>query len=489
MRPMLVTFSHWSPRNVTICTMSQTVGFIGLGVMGRPMAGFLLDDLKQRGGTLLVNNNVREPAEDLIARGAEWCATGGEMARRADIIVFMVPDLPQVKSVVYGEDGILEAGEPVTIVVCSTTSALGLVEFGATIAAQSGGLIKVVDAPVSGGQTGAEAGTLSIMVGGDDEVVAPVLDLLSACGTTAHMGELGTGQITKACNQMIVSATVIALSEASTLAEAAGIDVAKMFELLQGGYAGSTIMKDKATRFATHDHSPSGPAKFMIKDLGSALDISTAFGLYTPQTELSRREFTQLTDAGMGDLDTAVMQAWLESQRRPPAMSKHLVIMGPSGVGKTTTARLLAKRLGWPYVEGDTLHPESNREKMAAGIPLDDEDRWPWLDIIATFLSSEAKLNSSTVVTCSALKRSYRDRLRKADGEVTFVHLNVPSDELARRMAARRGHYMPASLLESQLATLEPLGEDESGVKIKATGTPEMVVQNIIDVLGLHPKR
>lgn len=468
--------------------MTVRLGFIGLGTMGKPMARFILNDIRSAGGRLLVHNSNRTAANDLVSDGATWCQTPGEMAKSADIIFFMVPDLPQVKEAMSGPEGIFaHTTKPVTVVICSTTSAADLVEFASEATKQSGGLITVVDAPVSGGQTGAEAGTLSIMVGGDEAAVAGVITVLAACGTPVHMGPIGAGQITKACNQMIVSATVMALGEAALLAEAAGIDVRRMFNLLQGGYAGSTIMRDKSERFATHDHSPSGPAKFMIKDLNSALTIAAAYGLYTPQVELSLREFAAITQAGMGDLDTAVVQAYLESKSRPVAKSRHLVLMGPAGVGKTTTARLLAKRLGWPFVEGDTLHPEANRSKMTAGVPLSDEDRWPWLDIIVSFLTAEASLRSSTVVTCSALKRSYRDHLRKADGEVTFIQLEAPRADLERRISRRKNHYMPTSLLSSQLADLEPLAADEAGIVIAAAGSPAQVVDTIIAQLALRP--
>jgi gluconokinase len=165
--------------------------------------------------------------------------------------------------------------------------------------------------------------------------------------------------------------------------------------------------------------------------------------------------------------------------------SRHLVVMGPSGVGKTTTARLLAERLGWPYVEGDSLHPQANVAKMAAGTPLTDDDRLPWLQLIADHLSKQANAGRSTVVTCSALKRAYRDILRTTDGDVLFIELRLPPEIVAERMEKRRGHFMPTSLLQTQLDTLEPLEADEPGIRHDAVGSPNQVVDSILNRLDL----
>jgi gluconokinase len=136
-----------------------------------------------------------------------------------------------------------------------------------------------------------------------------------------------------------------------------------------------------------------------------------------------------------------------------------VVVMGVSGCGKSSVGEGLATALGIPYRDGDDLHPAANVEKMRAGVPLTDEDRWPWLDRVAQVLASEAPV----IVGCSALRRAYRDRLRAgAGGPVQFVHLAGSRDLIAARMAARKGHYMPPSLLDSQFAALEPPGPDEA---------------------------
>ena len=140
-----------------------------------------------------------------------------------------------------------------------------------------------------------------------------------------------------------------------------------------------------------------------------------------------------------------------------------IVVMGVSGSGKTSAARELTRQLGWAYIEGDDLHPAANVAKMAAGTPLDDDDRWPWLREIAAVIGEHEAAGTSIVITCSALKRAYRDLLRDGHPSVWFAHVDVSREVLAQRLAARQGHFMPPSLLDSQLATLEPLGEDEPG--------------------------
>ncbi|MHC5906093.1 gluconokinase [Streptomyces sp. S6] len=150
-----------------------------------------------------------------------------------------------------------------------------------------------------------------------------------------------------------------------------------------------------------------------------------------------------------------------------------VVVMGVSGTGKTTVGLLLAARLGVPYAEGDDFHPPANIAKMSAGIPLDDADRAPWLDSIGAWAHDRAGLGG--VVSCSALKRSYRDRLRAAAPGLLFVHLGGSRELVEERMRRREGHFMPTALLDSQFATLEPLGVDEAGVAVDVAGAPEEI--------------
>jgi gluconokinase len=161
-----------------------------------------------------------------------------------------------------------------------------------------------------------------------------------------------------------------------------------------------------------------------------------------------------------------------------------VVVMGVSGTGKTTVAEHLVKRLGWPFAEGDTFHPEANVAKMRDGIPLDDADRWPWLQSLADWIGQREAAGENAVVTCSALKRSYREVLRTGHPSVWFAHVDTSPDVLGERLLQRTGHYMPPSLLNSQLATLERLEPDEPGLTITGEGRPDDVAEEVLDVLA-----
>ncbi|MDO4783856.1 MAG: NAD(P)-dependent oxidoreductase [Propionibacteriaceae bacterium] len=297
--------------------MPHTIGFIGLGVMGSPMARHILGALKTTGGHLLVRDFDRSRHEDLIASGAEWADTPGELAQRCDIVIAMVPTIANVHELVHGPDGLAaHTTKAWTLVVSSTCSPHEVRELQAGLEAAEIP-IRVVDAPVSGGAEGAESGTLSIMVGGDEEVTRPVCEVLNAAGEATRMGPLGAGQVAKACNQLIVAAEVVALAEASLLAERAGLDVAQLFGVLQKGYAASRILEVKAHRFANRDHSPSGPARFMVKDLRAVADEARQSGLALVSIEHLQEVFQAVTDQGMGDNDTSVVQALIESRSAP----------------------------------------------------------------------------------------------------------------------------------------------------------------------------
>ena len=162
-----------------------------------------------------------------------------------------------------------------------------------------------------------------------------------------------------------------------------------------------------------------------------------------------------------------------------------LVIMGVSGSGKSTVAGILAGQLGWDLEEGDDLHSPENIEKMASGIPLTDDDRWPWLDTIASWIIEHTMAGIPGIITCSALKKIYRDRLREKN--VVFVHLSGSKEQIARRLTSRMDHYMPATLLGSQIATLEPPGPEENTVVIDVGRTPAEEAAEIVRRLGLSP--
>ncbi|MGN7199537.1 gluconokinase [Arthrobacter sp. SAFR-044] len=162
-------------------------------------------------------------------------------------------------------------------------------------------------------------------------------------------------------------------------------------------------------------------------------------------------------------------------------MPQSIVVMGVSGAGKSSVGQALASQLGASFIDGDTLHPEANVRKMAAGVPLTDEDRWPWLHLVGTQLS--ASTENATIVACSALKRSYRDAIRAAAPDTAFILLQADRPALQDRLTQRPGHFMPASLLTSQLETLEELHNDESGLMVESTGGIDTTVERIRKLL------
>lgn len=157
-----------------------------------------------------------------------------------------------------------------------------------------------------------------------------------------------------------------------------------------------------------------------------------------------------------------------------------VVVMGVSGCGKSSVGQAIAAATGWRFIEGDDLHPAANRAKMASGTPLDDADRWPWLDAIADAARNAEAEATAVVVACSALKRIYRDRLARAGDAVTFVHLDGDRNTILQRMQARADHFMPPALLDSQLATLEPPTGDERAVQIKITAPVDQIARQAV---------
>jgi carbohydrate kinase (thermoresistant glucokinase family) len=163
-----------------------------------------------------------------------------------------------------------------------------------------------------------------------------------------------------------------------------------------------------------------------------------------------------------------------------------IIVMGVSGSGKSTIGALLAERLGWPFADADGFHPPENVAKMAAGTPLTDADRWPWLDAIAAHIGASRKAGQPVVVACSALRRAYRERLRAGHGDLIFLHLAGAPAVIAERQAARQGHFMPPSLMASQFATLEDPAAEADAVMVSVSASPHEVVATAIDQLAVR---
>lgn len=292
------------------------IGFIGIGVMGRPM---VLHLLAKRGlNEVSVHHRSRDRVQEALDAGATWAASARELAERSRVIILMLPDLPQVEEVLSGPDGILAGvSDDTVIVIGSTSSASGVRALASRLAVETNDLVRVVDAPVSGGEEGAASASLSIMVGGAERDVRVVMPILSTMGTPVHLGALGAGEITKFCNQLIVGATVMALGEAAVIAQRSGLDLETMFTVLEGGYAGSRVLETRKDRIVSGEFGSSGMAKYMTKDLGFAAEEALATGTSAAQLELLQESFAQLTRDGFGDSDISVTRAWVQSQSRP----------------------------------------------------------------------------------------------------------------------------------------------------------------------------
>jgi len=287
---------------------SPTVGIIGLGAMGRPVADRLLaahDSL---------HIHARRPQPELIAAGATWTDSPRELAAAVDVLVTFLPDLPELEQLLDGEEGIMADAGDLLLLIGSTSSAPAVRELADRVHTQSRGRVRVVDCPVSGGVDGANAGTLSIMLGGAPEDAAVAASVLAPCGTPVHLGPLGAGEVAKACNQLVVSATILALGEATVLADRSGLDLDALWGLLGGGYAGSNLLESRKHKLVSGDDSPSGVAKYMVKDLRFAADIADATGTEPVLLPALRSAFDGIVDAGLGDRDIAVTRRFVQSR-------------------------------------------------------------------------------------------------------------------------------------------------------------------------------
>lgn len=271
-------------------------------------------NLLTAGHELLVWARRPESAAGLVEAGASYQPVARELAS-CDVILDMLQDLTQIEPLLEGPDGLLAGiDSPTLLIISSTVAPEDVRALAARLDERTGGLLQVADAPVSGGEAGAQAGTLSIMVGGTDENAARAIEVLEACGTPVHCGPLGAGEVVKACNQMMVGITMAALSEAALIAEGAGVDVGLMFTMLSKGWGGSAVLNAKRAKVEQRDYSNTGAAKFMVKDLKIALSEATGAGRTLPLGTTALGIYEGLTAAGLGDDDLAVVHKYLGEQ-------------------------------------------------------------------------------------------------------------------------------------------------------------------------------
>ena len=290
--------------------MPETVvGFIGLGIMGRPMALNLL----RAGYPLVVHNRTRAKEEELVSEGASAAESPREVASRAEIVITVLPDSPDVEAVYFGDDGVLAGARSGRLLIDMSSIAPSVAR--AVFDAASAVGAAALDAPVSGGDVGAREGTLSIMVGGPSEAFDRARPLFEVLGkTVVHLGDAGAGQTAKACNQILVAVTIEAVSEALVLASKAGVDPAKLIDVLSGGLAGNKVMEVRRRNFLEHDFTPGFKLALHHKDLGIALRTARELDVYVPTTALVDQMLAALEAQGEGGLDHSALLTVIEQQ-------------------------------------------------------------------------------------------------------------------------------------------------------------------------------
>jgi len=280
--------------------MSEKIGFIGIGIMGRPMAL----NLCKAGYALWVH--ARRPEMMQALTTATACSSPKAVAAQSDIIFTMLSDTPDVENVILGENGIIHGASAGNLVIdMSSIAASNTRDIAATLAEKG---IEMLDAPVSGGENGAIAGTLSIMVGGKAGQFKRALPLFEILGENiVHIGEHGAGQIAKTCNQVLVSQTIAAVGEALILAKAAGVDPANVRKALLGGFANSRILELHGQRMLDHNFEPGFKTKLHHKDMRIAMQTAHELGIALPGTALATQYLNALMGRGQGELDSAAI--------------------------------------------------------------------------------------------------------------------------------------------------------------------------------------
>ena len=280
----------------------RTIGFIGLGFMGRPMC----TNLMKAGARMVVTNRSAPPRLEMQQKGAVSVDSPAEVARRTDSIIIIVADTKAVESVLTGPEGVYAAIRPGSLVIDMGTTLLPATRSFAQQAEANGCFY--VDAPVSGGTIGAEAANLTIMAGGSEQAFSMALPLLQAMGERiTHVGSVGAGQVAKAANQVIVGLSIGAVAEALALAKAAGVDPGKVCEALKGGFADSRILEVHGQRMVKGAFEPGAKSTIQRKDMHQAIELAAQLGLEMPATTLSRELYDRLIASGGANLDHAAL--------------------------------------------------------------------------------------------------------------------------------------------------------------------------------------
>ena len=287
--------------------MAQTIGFIGLGIMGKPMSKNLL----KAGYPLVVHSRSRGPVDEVVKAGAKAASTPSEVAAQCDVLVTMLPNSPDVEQVALGKDGIIEGARPGLVFIdMSTISPIVSKKLGAALGGKG---VKMLDAPVSGGEKGAIDAALSIMVGGDKATFDGVLPIFQAMGKTITLlGPLGMGGFTKLANQIIVAVNLTALAEALTLGKKAGLDRELLLTALGGGLAGSRCLEQKKPNYIAGTYNPGFKIDLHFKDLGLIMESARAPGMPLPATAVVQELFSAMRVKGRGGLDHSGIITLLE---------------------------------------------------------------------------------------------------------------------------------------------------------------------------------
>lgn len=283
------------------------IGFIGLGIMGKPMSKNLL----KAGYSLVVLDRNTEVVAELVAAGATSAETAKAVAEQTDVIITMLPNSPHVKDVALGENGIADGAKAGTVLIdMSSIAPLASREIAAALAEKG---IAMLDAPVSGGEPKAIDGTLSVMVGGDKALFDQHYDLLKTmAGSVVHTGDIGAGNVTKLANQVIVALNIAAMSEALVLATKAGVDPELVFQAIRGGLAGSTVLEAKAPMVLDRNFKPGFRIDLHIKDLANALDTSHGVGAQLPLTAAVMEMMQALKQDDLGNADHSALACYYE---------------------------------------------------------------------------------------------------------------------------------------------------------------------------------